>query len=351
MKNIAIVSFYSGISERGVETFALEIGNRLAQKNKVTVFQAGHTPTQKYKIVEINTSARPPKSSKGILGKIYLDLQSLRILVFSIKIIPMLIKGKYDLIIPLNGGYQIAIFRIISKLTGAKLLVSGHAGIGADDAWNLFFRPDIFVALTIAELEWAKKITPEVKLETIPNGVDLSKFNPQVKPKPISLPGPIVICTSALIPYKQVDLTIKAAAKAKLSLLILGEGEMQGTLDSLGKRLLGKKYLRLVVPYMEIASYYRACDVFTLASRTEAFGISYIEAMACNLPVVTTCDSSREEIIGNAGILTNPQNVDQYAKDLTLATKTNYRNLPYNQALKFSWNKITERYQKLINNL
>lgn len=351
MKNIAILSYYSGIVERGVETFALEVGNRLAGKNKVTVFQAGHSPTQKYKIIEIKSSAKTPKSSKGILGKIYLDIQSIRILIFSIKIIPQILKGKYDLIIPLNGGYQVAIFRVVSKIIGAKLLISGHAGVGSDDAWNLFFRPDVFVALTGAEFDWAKKIAPEVRIETIPNGVDLAKFNPHVKSKLISLTKPIVICVSALVPYKQIDLTIKAVAKTKLSLLVLGEGELQGSLDSLAKRLLVKRYLRLTVPYSEIASYYKTCRVFTLASKTEAFGISYIEAMACNLPVVTTGDSSREEIIGNAGILTNPQNIDQYAKDLLLAAKTNYRNLPYNQALKFSWNKIAERYQKLINNL
>lgn len=351
MKNIAIVSFYSGIVERGVETFAQEVGNRLTAKNSVTVFQAGHTPTQKYKIVEINTKAGIPKSSKGIFGKFYLNAQSMRILFFSIRIIPQILKGKYDLIIPLNGGYQVAFFRIISKITGIKLLISGHAGIGGDDAWNLFFRPDVFVALTTAETDWAKRLAPEVRIETIPNGVDLAKFNPHVKPKSISLPQPVIICTSALVPYKQVDLTIRATAKARLSLLVLGEGEMQGALDGLAKRLLGNRYQRKVVAHSEIAAYYKACQAFTLASKTEAFGISYIEALACNLPIVTTSDSSREEIIGNAGILTNPQNVDQYAKDLLFAVRTNYRNLPYNQALKFSWNKVAERYQKLINNL
>ena len=112
-----------------------------------------------------------------------------------------------------------------------------------------------------------------------------------------------------------------------------------------------KKYLRLVIPYEEIPSYYRACNVFTLASKTEAFGISYVEAMACNLPVVTTGDDSRAEIVGNAGILTDPTNTDQYAKDLEIAVKTNYRNIPYNQALNFSWNKVAEKYLLLIEDL
>jgi len=78
-----------------------------------------------------------------------------------------------------------------------------------------FFRPDVFVALTSAQEAWAKRLVPEVKIVVIPNGVDLARFNPKVKPKDVSLPEPIVVCASALVPYKRVDLTIRAVAKPK----------------------------------------------------------------------------------------------------------------------------------------
>ncbi|MBI2327776.1 glycosyltransferase family 4 protein [Candidatus Curtissbacteria bacterium] len=361
MAKIAILSFYSQVVERGVETFALEIGKRLSQKHKVTVFHTGQQKTQNFaqiskssglNFVSIKMTSASPISSKGLLGKLNLDKQSFRILVFTLKVSPIIFKNKYDLIIPLNGGWQIAIVRILSKLTGSKILTSGHAGVGSDDAWNLLFRPDVFVALTSAQAKWAKRLAPEVKIALIPNGVDLANFNPKVKAKDIPLQKPVVICTSALVPYKRVELTIKAVAKAKdLSLLVLGDGEMRGVIDSVGKRILGKRYLRLVVPYDKMPAYYRAGNVFTLASKTEAFGISYVEAMACNLPVVTTYDSSREEIVGQAGILTNPVDIDQYAKDLKIASQTEYRNIPYNQALKYSWNKIAGKYSNLINQM
>lgn len=355
MASIAFVSYYSGIVERGVETFVYELGRRLSTKHKVVVFQAGKTKQQKFKTYRVKTLPDIPKSLKFLSSKfkkIYLDWESLRILVFSLLVLPKIFKGKYHLIVPLNGGWQTVIFRIFSKIIGAKILVSGHAGIGADDAWNLLFRPDVFVSLTAAQANWAKKLVPEVKIITISNGVDLARFNPKVKPKNIPLSKPVVICASALVPYKRVDLTIRAVGKTKnLSLLILGDGELSGPIDSLGKRLLGKRYLRLVVPYEQIPSYYRTGKVFTLASKTEAFGISYVEAMACNLPVVTTNDDSRAEIIGDAGILTNPANIGQYAKDLEIAAKTNYRNIPYMQALKFSWNKVAEKYADLVEKL
>ncbi len=351
MAKIAVLSFYSGVVNRGVETFAYEIAKRLSKKHQVFVFQAGLPKLQKYKTVHIQVKTSPPKSQKGFLGKVYLDKQSGRIFVFSIKAIPKIIKGKCDVIIPLNGGWQTVIFRVISKITGAKILISGHAGVGSDDAWNLLFRPDIFVALTAAEAVWAQRLVPEAKIVTIPNGVDLSRFNPKIKAHEINLPGPIAICTSALVPYKRVDQTIKAIAKTNISLLVLGDGEQRGFIDGLGKRMLGKRYLRISAPYEQIPYYYRAGDIFTIASSTEAFGIAYVEAMACNLPVVTTNDASRREIVGRAGILTNTSNINEYAKALNEAVTKKFGNIPYDQALNFSWNKVAQKYSAIVEQL
>ena len=353
MAKIALLSFYSGVADRGVETFVFEIAKRLGKKHSVTIFQAGRLiQNPNIRTYQIKAFASMPKSTRGLVGKLYLDWQSIKILIFSIKVIPKIFSGRYDLVIPLNGGWQTVLMRLSTLLTRARMVISGQAGIGSDDAWNIFFRPDAFIALTQAQEIRAKRLAPEVMTVIIPNGVDLATFNSNAKAIVLNLKKPIVVCASALVPYKRVDLTIKAVAKTKsISLLVLGDGEQRGYIDSLGKRLLKNRYLRLTVPYAKMPSYYCAGDLFTLASKTEAFGISYAEAMACNLPVVTTSDKSRHEIIGDAGILTQPENIDQYATDLKIAAKTDYRNIPYNQALKFSWNKIGTQYLDLIQNL
>lgn len=350
MKKIAFLSIYSGIVDRGVETFVYELSRRLSKKYSVIVYQSQiASNNQRSKIITVKNGAQIPKASKGLLGKFYIDLQSLRILIFTLKCLPSIIKKKPDVIIPVNGGWQTFIIRLISKLLGQKMIVSGHAGIGSDDAWNILFKPDIFVALTNSQFQWARNLSDEINTEKIPNGVDLSFFNPKVKPKNLKLKKPIVLCASALVPYKRVSLTIRAVAKTnKLSLLVLGSGENQGHIDSLGKRLLKNRYLRLNPEYQDMPKYYNSANIFTLASSTEAFGISYLEAMACNLPIVTTNDVSRQEIIGKAGILTNPENTIQYANDLLMALQTDYRNIPYDQALKYSWNKIANSYSKII---
>ncbi len=351
MKKIAILSCYSGVVDRGVETFVLEISKRLGKDYDLTVFcREGLKVQGKFKIKKIKYGVAKPKSAKGMLGKFYLDSQSLKVLIFTLWSLPQLLRGKYDLLIPVNGGWQIALVRIVTKLTGSKMLITGHAGIGSDDAWNLLWQPDIFVALTYAQAQWAKRLSGDIKVVQIPNGVDLHKFNPKVVPAKLALPKPIVICASALVPYKRVDLTIRAIAMAKnISLLVVGEGELKGAVDSLGKRLLGNRYLRLTIPYEYMPSYYKSAKLFTLASETEAFGIAYVEAMACNLPIVTTKDKSRQEIVGDAGILLNTRNLNRYSKALSFVARSNFKNKPYAQALKFSWNKIANDYAKTIN--
>lgn len=349
MASVAFLSIYSGVVDRGVETFVIELSKRLSKKYNVSIFQAGSAISNKeIRTYTLSAFASKPVQSKNPLSKIYLDVNSIRILFFTLACLPKLLKNRFDVIIPLNGGWQIVLIKIISAFTKSRVIVSGQAGIGADDAWNLFLRPDIFVALTTSQKNWAQAISPEQQMTLIPNGVDLSKFNSGANVAKLSLPRPIVVCVSALVPNKRIDLTIRAVAKAKLSLLLIGDGQLKGVLDNLGKRLLGKKYLRVVVSYSEIQKYYRLGNVFSLVSKNEAFGTSYIEALACNLPAVATNDESRGEIIGNAGILTDPENIDIYAKDLVIAAKTNYRNIPYNQALKFSWNKIGIEYSRMI---
>ena len=42
---------------------------------------------------------------------------------------------------------------------------------------------------------------------------------------------------------------------------------------------------------------------------------------------------------------------EKYAKDLKIAATSKYKNKPYAQSLKFSWNKIALKYMDLISNI
>lgn len=300
-----------GKVHRGVETYVVELSKRLAQKYTVEILD----------------------------GK---DAYS-----FS-----KITHGKFDVIIPTNGRTQALKASLGRLTTGYKTIISGQSGIGRDDIWNITVTcPNVYVALTDLEFEWAQKWAFRTKVVKIPNGVDLKKFSPQGTRAEINLPHPIILSVGALEWYKHHDRTIRALAKLKQgSLIIVGLGKEKEKLMELGRTELGNKRFQIVkATFEEIPKYYRAADLFVLPSwEHEAFGIVYLEAMASGCPVVAPNDPLRQEIVGPAGILVDTQDPEKYAAAISQALETDWQDLPIKQASTFSWDKIAAQYDDLI---
>lgn len=260
------------------------------------------------------------------------------------------INGKFDLVIPTNGRMQAFKMSLGRLFGGYKILIAAHAGIGKDEIWNLLTLPDVYVALTDHELNWAKSIALKSNLVKIPNGVDLEEFNPEGSRIDFGLDKPLVLSAGALEWYKHHDLAIQAVSKIKASLLIVGDGTLKSELEKLGHELLGKKRFKIVkAEYGQMPSVYRSAELFTLPSwDREAFGIVYLEAMASGLPIVAPDDVSRKEIIGEAGIFVNVFGLAEYSRAIEKALGYDWKNTPRQQAEKFSWEKIAKMYEELI---
>jgi mannosylfructose-phosphate synthase len=88
------------------------------------------------------------------------------------------------------------------------------------------------------------------------------------------------------------------------------EREQIGELKQLAERLgvADRIIFRDYIPDDELADYYRMADVFALSSRYEPFGMTAVEAMACETPAVITTEGGLwEQIIwGLEGIYANP---------------------------------------------
>jgi len=67
------------------------------------------------------------------------------------------------------------------------------------------------------------------------------------------------------------------------------------------------------VPNEELVYLYNAARVFAFPSRYEGFGLPPLEAMACGTPVVTSNVSSLPEVVGDAAMLVDPEDVDGLA--------------------------------------
>lgn len=354
---IAFLSFYSGQINRGVETVVRELADRLSKNNEVIVFQSAQNKFKslyEVKVVATSINWNIKDKTTSIARRLFMDYWSLKIALFTLKALPLIWRERFDIIITLNGGWQPAFIRLLTWLRGGKLVISGQTGIGWDEKNNLMSFPDCYVGLSSKSENWAKHFNPLIKTVVIPNGVDLEKFDTEGQSYKVDLKKPIVLSVGAFTKQKRMDLVIRAVAKLdNVSLLMVGGGgELKDKIYDLGIKNLGGRFGMISVPYDKMPDIYRCADVFTLPSASsEAFGNVLVEAMASNLPVVATDDPIRKEIIGDAGILVDPTNTEEYTKALRKALDADWGENPRRRAEKFSWDEIVKDYEELFKEL
>jgi glycosyltransferase involved in cell wall biosynthesis len=109
------------------------------------------------------------------------------------------------------------------------------------------------------------------------------------------------------------------------------------------------------VPFDTLRCFYESAAAFVFPSRYEGFGLPPLEAMACGTPVVASNVSSLPEVVGDAAVLINPENVFDIARgirdillDDTLRAELIRRGR--RQASRFSWERtareVIEIYQE-----
>lgn len=353
---IAFLNIYNGVIDRGAETFVKELAGSLSKKHEVVVFQSGEVlGNEKYRIERIQVNWDwSKKSGVGTLaGYLFIDYWNRQIFIFAIKAFVKMVKEKFDIIIPVNGGWLPAVMRIATWIYGGRMIISGQSGIGWDDRNNLWCFPNVFISLSTFAKKWARRVNPLVRVEYISNGVDTKKFFPGEDSFETKLKSPIVVTVGALIKSKRIDLAIKAVGRLKnVSLLVAGDGELRDETVKLGENTLGPRFQLIKVPYNEMPKVYRCADIFSLVSESHySFENVLVEAMATGLPVVANNDPIRREIVGDAGILVDPTNTEAYSKALTEALNKNWGDKPRKQAEKFDWDKIAQAYERLFKSL
>src|SRR5580693_90735 len=106
------------------------------------------------------------------------------------------------------------------------------------------------------------------------------------------------------------------------------------------------------VPIEVLRIFYDSAKIFVFPSLYEGFGLPPLEAMAHGTPVVTSNVSSLPEVVGNAAVLVNPENVFEIMRalhrvllDQPLRDKLKQRS--YEQAKKFSWDASARQILKV----
>lgn len=150
------------------------------------------------------------------------------------------------------------------------------------------------------------------KFTTIHNGIYLNYWYPATDDADrksiragynIPSESPVIVMAAALRVEKNHIGAVKALHLLhnkyyqKAYLLIVGDGIMHESIINLAKELKINDYVRITGMQDNVRPFYRAADLFTLCSTTEAFSIAALEAMGCGLPCVLTNVGGADEMI------------------------------------------------------
>lgn len=203
---------------------------------------------------------------------------------------------------------------------------------------------------------------PEDKIHVIYPAVDhdhyherrdkrfLNKFN-------ISENDNVILYVGSEQPRKNLPSLIKAFSKLKktlpnVKLLKIGTPQKRGAREellSLIKELNLQSDIMFVgyLPERDMPRFYNAADLLVFPSFYEGFGLPPLEAMACGTPVVTSNASSLPEVVGDAGIMIDPNDSDRLANAMyNVLTDNGLKEDMIKKGLKrakmFSWERAAE---------
>lgn len=198
--------------------------------------------------------------------------------------------------------------------------------------WSLTQAQGIIAVSESTRLELSRLLrVPASRVTVVHNGVD-SRFRPvqssealQTFRDRLGLPARFILFLGTLEPRKNVSTLVRAFAMARANLpegvkLVLAGGKGWGyegvfqVVEELG--LEADVLFPGFVPDVDLPLLYSAAEVFAYPSLYEGFGLPPLEAMACGTPVVVSNASSLPEVVGDAGLLVDPQDPEALARSM-----------------------------------
>ena len=176
----------------------------------------------------------------------------------------------------------------------------------------------------------------------------------------------VILYVGSETPRMNVPFLIKAFSKLKkkipnIKLVKIGESQSYGARENILKLI---KDLNLqddviftgYIPEEELPLWYNASDVLVYPCEYAGFGLPPLEAMACGTPVVTSNTTSLPEVVGDAGIMIEPHDIDSLAINLyDLLTQDDLRNDLIRKGLKrsqiFNWDRAANETYDIYNSI
>ena len=203
---------------------------------------------------------------------------------------------------------------------------------------------------------------PEKRLRVIPLSAD-EQYKPLKNKKQIhdelkqeyNIDTPFILFVGTLEKRKNVPTLLKSFYKLKKCkiehklVIVGGKGWKYTKIFDLIEELNLKDDV-IFTDYVTdeyLVKLYNAADLFVYPSLYEGFGLPPLEAMACGCPVITSNTSSLPEVVGDAGIMIDPNDIDSLTESMhKILTDNELRKEMSRKSLEragmFSWKKTTK---------
>lgn len=196
-------------------------------------------------------------------------------------------------------------------------------------------------------------------IEVIPNFIDLSRFKKQPKEhfKMAICPNgeKLLVHTSNFRKVKRIEDVIGMFAlvrkEIEAKLLLVGDGPERPKMEALCREVGLCDDIRFLGKLDAVEELLSVCDLFVMPSEKESFGLAALEAMACEVPVISSNTGGLPELIiqGKTGLMSDVGDINDMAKNALFILKE--ENLPafkaaaLARAKEFEIHKILPQYE------
>ncbi len=202
---------------------------------------------------------------------------------------------------------------------------------------------------------------PESKLSVVHLGFE--QFKPVAEKTEFKSPKPYLLYVGSRHGYKNFSGLLRAVAssarlKSDFDIVAFGGGGFsEGELAQIQQLGLSFDQVRQVGGDDDVLGrLYEGAKAFIYPSFYEGFGLPPLEAMAHSCPVISSGTSSMPEVIGNAGVLFDPESSDEMAQAIERVVYsdseiTRLVTLGHERLNHFSWQRCTEETLSIYRSL
>lgn len=210
--------------------------------------------------------------------------------------------------------------------------------------------------------ETYKNFTISKEIEVIHNFVDVKRFNkkPVNAFKKLIAPNgeKIIVHASNFRKVKRVDDVVKVflliQKEIPCKLLLIGDGPERPEIESMTRDCPSFESIKFLGKQEQMEDILPIADLFLLTSEYESFGLAALEAMAAEVPVISTNAGGLPEINidGYCGYMSDVGDIEDMSSNAIKILKDEVTHLTFKanalaQAKKFDIHNIVPQYEKL----